>query len=233
MYVSSEENGLHFVQWINLASCFRIHRPVCIGDKQRTLLLGAQQNISPGLGGGKMAFNLRTKVLLIFLILALVPLLMIGWFSLKTTENLIVSMVVRQLENAAIDKVALLERWLDERKADMEVIAGHLWSDQWRKKKSGPTWRLCRINMACIKTFPLFQPTAVWFAAPADRWRHGMQTEETPTSQGIRSTCPALRMRPKPMSPHFLLPPRFPGRPMNSPAPSMAASAQAKLLFTF
>src|SRR6056297_2640216 len=124
MYVSSEENGLHFVQWINLASCFRIHRPVCIGDKQRTLLLGAQQNISPGLGGGKMAFNLRTKVLLIFLILALVPLMVIGWFSLKTTENLIVSMVVRQLENVAADKVALLERWLDERKADLKVIAG-------------------------------------------------------------------------------------------------------------
>ena len=126
------------MQWINLASCFRIHRPVCIGDKQRTLLLGAQQNISPGLGGGKMAFNLRTKVLLIFLILALVPLLMIGWFSLKTTENLIVSMVVRQLENAAIDKVALLERWLDERKADMEVIAGTSLVRSMAEKKIGP-----------------------------------------------------------------------------------------------
>ncbi len=59
-----------------------------------------------------------------FIILALMPLLIMGWFSLKTTGDLIASMVVRQLEGVAIDKVALLERWLDERKADMKVIAG-------------------------------------------------------------------------------------------------------------
>lgn len=69
-------------------------------------------------------FNLRAKMLLLFLILALIPLLVIGWFSLKTTEDLIVSMVVRQLENVAVDKVAILERWLDERKADLMVMAG-------------------------------------------------------------------------------------------------------------
>ncbi|MFP4667775.1 MAG: ATP-binding protein [Desulfobacterales bacterium] len=68
--------------------------------------------------------NLRTKVTLIFLVLALVPLIIIGWFSVQTTEKLILSMVMRQLENAATDKAALLERWLDERKADMEVAGG-------------------------------------------------------------------------------------------------------------
>ncbi len=83
-----------------------------------------QQGLSTGLMSGKKVFNLRAKVLFIFLVLALVPLMVIGWFSLKTTENLIVSMVVRQLENVAADKVALLERWLDERKADLKVIAG-------------------------------------------------------------------------------------------------------------
>ncbi len=72
----------------------------------------------------KRVFNLRAKVMLIFLILALVPLMIIGWFSLQTTEELIVSMVIRQLENAATDKGALLERWLDERKADLTVVAG-------------------------------------------------------------------------------------------------------------
>jgi signal transduction histidine kinase len=62
--------------------------------------------------------------MIIFLVLALVPLMVIGWFSLQITEKLIVSMVMRQLENAATDKTAILERWLDERKADMEVMAG-------------------------------------------------------------------------------------------------------------
>ncbi|MFW6011250.1 MAG: cache domain-containing protein [Desulfosalsimonas sp.] len=69
-------------------------------------------------------FNLRTKVMIIFLVLALVPLMIIGWFSIQTTEKLILSMVMRQIENAATDKAAILERWLDERKADMEVVAG-------------------------------------------------------------------------------------------------------------
>ncbi len=69
-------------------------------------------------------FKLRTKVMLIFLMLALVPLAIIGWFSIQTTEKLISSMVMRQLENAATDKAAIFERWLDERKADLEVMAG-------------------------------------------------------------------------------------------------------------
>ncbi|MFO7931139.1 MAG: cache domain-containing protein [Desulfosalsimonas sp.] len=68
--------------------------------------------------------KLRTKVTVIFLVLALVPLMIIGWFSIQTTEKLIVSMVMRQLENAATDKAAILERWLDERKADLQVVAG-------------------------------------------------------------------------------------------------------------
>ncbi len=74
------------------------------------------------LHGTRRFFNLRAKMLFIFLILALAPLAVIGWFSLKTTEDLIVSMVVRQLENVAVDKVAILERWLEERKADLMVI---------------------------------------------------------------------------------------------------------------
>lgn len=71
----------------------------------------------------KLDFNLRAKLLLVFLILVLVPLVAIGWFSLKTTENLIANMVMRQLQNVAVDKIALLEHWLEERKADLTVIA--------------------------------------------------------------------------------------------------------------
>ncbi len=68
--------------------------------------------------------NLQTKLMLIFLMVALVPIAAIGVFSIKTTEQLIVNMVMRQLENVAVDKVAILERWLNERQADMLVIAG-------------------------------------------------------------------------------------------------------------
>lgn len=71
----------------------------------------------------KVKFNLRIKLMLIFLLLVLVPLVTIGWFSLKTTEALIVNMVIRQLQNVAVDKIVLLEHWLDERKADLKVIA--------------------------------------------------------------------------------------------------------------
>ncbi|PLX46826.1 MAG: histidine kinase, partial [Desulfobacteraceae bacterium] len=68
-------------------------------------------------------YNLRFKVMVIFLTLALVPLVTIGWVSIKATEELIVDMVIRQLQNVAVDKIALLEHWLDERKADLTVIA--------------------------------------------------------------------------------------------------------------
>jgi two-component system, NtrC family, sensor kinase len=70
------------------------------------------------------SFSLRAKVMLLFLVLALAPLAGIGWFSIKTTEHLVVSMMIRQLENVAADKVAILERWLDERRADLMVMAG-------------------------------------------------------------------------------------------------------------
>jgi len=71
----------------------------------------------------KWVLNLQTKVMLIFLVLTMVPLLIIGRFLFKLTEELIVSMVIRQLENVAVDKVAILERWLDERKTDLMVAA--------------------------------------------------------------------------------------------------------------
>ena len=72
----------------------------------------------------KSLFTLRTKLVLLFLVLVLVPLAVIGVFSIDTTEALIENLVLRQLENVAADKAAILERWLEERKQDMEVIAG-------------------------------------------------------------------------------------------------------------
>jgi len=68
-------------------------------------------------------FTLKAKLVLLFLVLALVPLGIIGIFSLNSTEALIENLVLRQLENVASDKAAILERWVEERKQDMQVIA--------------------------------------------------------------------------------------------------------------
>ncbi len=71
----------------------------------------------------KGVFTLRFKVMVIFLLLTLAPVLIIGYFSLHFSEKLIVSMVVRQLENVAKDKAILLEGWLKERVADVSMVA--------------------------------------------------------------------------------------------------------------
>ena len=72
----------------------------------------------------KNFFALKTKLILLFLVLALFPLAVVGVFSINTTESLIENLVLRQLENIATDKAAILERWVEERKQDMQVIAG-------------------------------------------------------------------------------------------------------------
>ncbi len=72
----------------------------------------------------KNIFALKTKLVILFLLLALAPLTVVGVFSIKTTESLIQNMLLQQLENIAKDKAAILERWLEERKQDMRVIAG-------------------------------------------------------------------------------------------------------------
>ncbi|MFZ5572253.1 MAG: ATP-binding protein [Thermodesulfobacteriota bacterium] len=74
--------------------------------------------------GSRKTVNLQVKVMLLFLIISLLPLSIVGVFSITTTENLIVEMVMQQLENVAADKASILERWLSERKADMLVISG-------------------------------------------------------------------------------------------------------------
>jgi len=68
--------------------------------------------------------NLQFKVMLLFVAIALAPLGVMGAFALKTAEELIINMVRNQIEHVAVDKATLLERWISERKADLEVIAG-------------------------------------------------------------------------------------------------------------
>jgi two-component system, NtrC family, sensor kinase len=68
--------------------------------------------------------NLQIKVMLLFVLLALAPLGIMGALAIKTAEELIISMVKNQIAHVAADKATLLERWVSERKADLEVIAG-------------------------------------------------------------------------------------------------------------
>ncbi len=68
--------------------------------------------------------NLQTKAIAFFLLLALVPLGVVGVFTIKTAEDLIIELVDSQLLNVADDKAHLLERWLSERRADLLVISG-------------------------------------------------------------------------------------------------------------
>jgi two-component system, NtrC family, sensor kinase len=68
--------------------------------------------------------NLQIKVMLLFVAIALVPLGIMGAFAIKTAEELILNMVKNQIKHVAVDKAALLERWISERKADLEVVAG-------------------------------------------------------------------------------------------------------------
>jgi len=72
----------------------------------------------------KFLNNLQLKVTVVFLLVSLVPLGTVSVFSVRTANNVIESIVQNQLENVAAEKQALLERWIMERKADMEVLAG-------------------------------------------------------------------------------------------------------------
>lgn len=73
--------------------------------------------------GARWKSSLRARVSLLFLALTLVPLLIIGYASHIYSEQLLIKMVVRQLENVAEDKVSLLTAWLEERRADISMVA--------------------------------------------------------------------------------------------------------------
>lgn len=67
--------------------------------------------------------SLQAQVTAIFLVISIAPLTLAGWLSLRTGQRLIMGQALNQLENVASDKASLLERWLGERRADLEVLA--------------------------------------------------------------------------------------------------------------
>jgi len=72
----------------------------------------------------KFLSNLQVKVTLAFLLVSLIPLGTASIFSVRTANEVVESIVQNQLENVAAEKQALVERWITERKADLEVLAG-------------------------------------------------------------------------------------------------------------
>ncbi len=67
--------------------------------------------------------NLQTRVTLVFLLVSLVPLVTVSIVALRTANRVVEDIVLNQLENVATEKQVLLERWIMERKADLEVLA--------------------------------------------------------------------------------------------------------------
>jgi signal transduction histidine kinase len=68
--------------------------------------------------------SLQLKLALGFLLVSLAPLGIVGYFSVSTADQAIESIVSNQLQNLAAEKQQLLQRWIAERKADIEVVAG-------------------------------------------------------------------------------------------------------------
>ncbi|MGA1825204.1 MAG: hypothetical protein ACMUIP_11140 [bacterium] len=66
--------------------------------------------------------NFQIKVQVLFLFVVLVPLCIVAFF-IRTAQELIVNMPSNQLENVTDNKVALLERWISERNADLRAVA--------------------------------------------------------------------------------------------------------------
>ena len=67
--------------------------------------------------------NLMFKLALWFLLVSLLPLSFVSGFALHTANRVIETIVTSQLENMAAEKQRLLEQWMDERRADLEVVA--------------------------------------------------------------------------------------------------------------
>ncbi len=121
----------------------------------------------PPVGKRKWMSTLRAKVMFIFLALTLAPVLIIGYFSFHFSEELIISMVVRQLENVAEDKAALLEGWLAERVADVSMVAETSLVRSMDPDRIGPYLDLVREKYGVYKELVVVSQTgAVISASP-------------------------------------------------------------------
>ena len=136
--------------------------------KQDKSLMGTPHRDAPA-GKRKWMFTLQSKVILVFLALTLAPLLIIGYFSFHSSEKFITSMVVRQLENVAEDKAALLEGWLEERMADVAMVAETSLVQSMDPDRIGPYLNLIREKYGVYKKLVLVSETGGLIAASPEK----------------------------------------------------------------
>lgn len=136
--------------------------------KQDKSLMGNPRQDAPA-GKRKWMFTLQSKVILVFLALTLAPLLIIGYFSFHSSEKLITCIVVRQLENVADDKAALLEGWLGERMSDVTMVAETSIVQSMDPDRIGPYLDLIREKYGVYKKLVLVSETGGLIAASPEK----------------------------------------------------------------
>lgn len=67
--------------------------------------------------------SLLGKIAIGLLVASLLPLTVVSVFALRTARGVIETIVSNQLDNMAAEKQTIVERWVAERKADIEVVA--------------------------------------------------------------------------------------------------------------
>ena len=97
--------------------------------------------------------NLQIRVTLVFLLVSLVPLVTVSVFSVRTANKAIQDIVQNQLENVAAEKQNLLERWIVERKADLEVLAGSTVVQNVDTDELAPYFALVRAEYGVYRRF--------------------------------------------------------------------------------
>lgn len=97
--------------------------------------------------------NLQLKVTLGVLLASLVPLGIVSVFALRTSDRVIESIVANQLENVASEKKELLNRWITERRADIEVIAGSSIARQLNPEQLAPYLELVKKQYTAYRRF--------------------------------------------------------------------------------
>jgi two-component system NtrC family sensor kinase len=106
----------------------------------------------------KFLSNLQLKVTLAFLLVSLIPLGTASIFAIRTANEVVGSIVQNQLENVAAEKQSLFERWLMERKADLEVLAGSAPVKSMDPAEVAPYLELVRVRYGVYRRFVIAGP---------------------------------------------------------------------------
>lgn len=128
----------------------------------------------------KWMLTLRSKGMLIFLALTLAPVLVIGYFSFHFSEELIISMMARQLENVAEDKAALLEGWLEERMADISMVAATSLVQSMNASRIRPYLDLIREKYGVYKELSVISATGEIIAQSPEKTKEIVNKDHAP-----------------------------------------------------